>query len=220
MKTVHIILGDMVEKMLPIIVKSYPVNLIISIGTSNLDTHLFDIKQITNYNAYSEHLTDVREIVNHLHDSIKKILLTDANENTQTQLYVCIASLKSLEGIMMNLLSQSLKITSYYLNSKDSSLIELYPLRIEHLSPLEFKVLELIYKNTSIESLRELLEISGMDVSDPIKATAKVGYIINKLARSSFVKRSKNGRSVQVEVTPQGRQHILMFSKKELKTID
>jgi DNA-binding MarR family transcriptional regulator len=208
METIHIIIGDMLDKMLPVIIKSYPINLIISLGKFTLESPLFDIQEIVEFDDYKSTIADIREIINLLRQKINPIISKQVS-GKENQVYVCLTSDLSNETIIMNYLSQSLKSTAYYL--KDSVLIELYPYRIEKLSPLENKVLDQIYQMKSIDSLKELLDIIKFDETDYPKATAKMGYIINKLARASFVTRSKDGRSVQVEITPQGKQFVLLF---------
>lgn len=55
---------------------------------------------------------------------------------------------------------------------------------------------------------------SNATEKDETEATAKMGYIINKHARSKLISRTKDSRSVQVSITPQGIQYILLFDKK------
>ncbi|OLS19183.1 MAG: hypothetical protein HeimC2_42240 [Candidatus Heimdallarchaeota archaeon LC_2] len=211
METVHIILGNMVEQLLPIVVKSYSINLIISIGKPNLETPLFEIHQLDEFDYYKDDITDIREIVNKLLIALQNIL-PEKSDRKKFVLFVCVSSEYTKESLMMQYLSQALNCVSYYLEK--SVLIELYPYRIETISPLEFKVLELIFKAKRVDSLKELLDAVDLNETDYTKATAKMGYVINKLSRANFVERSKDGRSVQVRITPQGEQHLLLFSSR------
>ena len=207
MEIIHIILGSMVKQLSPIIIKYHSINLLISLGKANLETPLFTIKEIVEYNDY-KNIDNIRKTVNKLLPFFSKLLNKDPSV---IKTYVCLSTQTTKDTIMMSYLSQALNSTSYYADKEN--LIELYPYRIEHISPLEFKILESISTTKTVESLKELMDIIKFNEPDTIKATAKMGYIVNKLVRASFVKREKDGRSVQVSITPQGKQYVLLFGK-------
>ena len=204
MKRYHLMVGKKAKDFLPIIIETYPVAGVFSIGKSSLDHELVKTYELgVNTNNFSNPVELAESIIEEL-NQYRKLW--------QGKLLVSLIEGELVDNLAFYLVAQTLEVESYLISN--NQIFVLSPLDINRISEDENAILEYLYKEKSVESLGKIVVALNWGDEKDVNEIARAAYAVNKLSKKEYVTRIKEGRAVKVVINDSGIQYFRLFKRK------